>query len=49
MDDTEKLIILADYLSDRMWGGERGWEKVDWDEFMRAVKEYCRRKDNEQS
>jgi hypothetical protein len=34
MDDAEKLIILADACSDALLGGERGWERMDFRDFV---------------
>lgn len=34
MNDTEKLIVLADSCSDLLYGGERGWEDVEFDKFV---------------
>lgn len=34
MSDTRKLLTLADACSDALLGGERGWERMDFNEFV---------------
>lgn len=43
--DTEKLLILADAMSDAVLGGERGWERMDFKEFVSL----CRKSVNKKS
>jgi hypothetical protein len=34
MDDSQKLLKLADACSDALIGGERGWEIMEFDDFV---------------
>jgi len=34
MKDTEKLMLLADSCSDVLYGGESGWDRVPFKQFV---------------
>ena len=38
MTNIEKLLILADACSEALYGGERGWERGDFKEFVSEVR-----------
>lgn len=38
LDDITKLLILADACSDVIYGGDRGWERCNFKEFVRDVR-----------
>ncbi len=42
--DVQKLVILADACSEVVYGGECGWERVDFDKFVTDVKKRLRGK-----
>jgi hypothetical protein len=37
-NEPEKLLILADACSDLILGGERGWENMEFDDFVSLVR-----------
>ena len=39
--DTFKLDLLASACSDQVLGGECGWERMDFDEFVNLVRRQC--------
>jgi hypothetical protein len=47
MNDTEKLLILADACSDALLGGERGWERMDFREFVAECRKAISAKANQ--
>jgi len=42
--DTERLLKLADSCSDLIYGGERGWENLDFNDFVQHVRDRIRNK-----
>lgn len=43
-DTTERALVIADAVSDLIWGGERGWEhpEADIEALIQQLRERCK-------